>query len=95
MCICVNVYLCLIYTFVVRSHNAWCLSAGGPDEHAGEDEAGAGFHQAASLLHTAVPAGEGHPPDQHETGAQETAGGDPGDEVSAIMILDVTHKDCP
>lgn len=44
-------------------------SAGGADEHAGKDEAGAGFHQAASFLHTAVTAGEGHPPHQHETGA--------------------------
>lgn len=64
--------------------NAHCLSAGGADEHAGEDKAGAGFHQAASLLHTAVTAGERLPPHQHETRAQKTAGGDPGDEVSTI-----------
>lgn len=61
------------------------MSAGGADEHAGEDEAGVGFHQAAPILHAAVAAGEGHPPHQHETGAQEAAGGDPGDEVSATM----------
>lgn len=64
-------------------------SAGGADEHAGKDEAGAGFHQAASLLHTAVAAGEGHAPHQHEARAQETAGGDPGDEVSAQNVVPV------
>lgn len=63
-----------------------CLSVGGADEHAGEDEAGAGFHQATSLFHTAVSAGEGHPPHQHETRAQETAGGDTRDEVSVMIF---------
>lgn len=64
-------------------------SAGGADEHAGKDEAGAGFHQAASLLHAAVTTGAGHPPNQHETRAEETAGGDPGNEVSTILTFDV------
>lgn len=79
----------------------WCIchafpstAVGGADEHIGEDEAGAGFHQAASLLHTAVAAGEGRSPHQHETGAQETAGGDTGDEVSVIISC-LPHKDRP
>lgn len=66
------------------------MSAGGADEHAGKDEAGAGFHQAASLLHSAVTTGEGHPPHQHETRAQETAGGDPWNEVSTILTFAVS-----
>lgn len=53
------------------------MSVGGAHEHTRKDKAGVGCHQAASLLHTAVAAGEGHPPHQHETRAQETAGGDP------------------
>lgn len=69
-----------------------CDAVGGADEHAGKDEAGAGFHKAASLVHTAVPAGAGRQPHQHETGAQETAGRDPGDEVSAIMTYCQLHK---
>lgn len=52
-------------------------SVGGANEHARKDEARAGCHQAASLLHTAVFTGEGHSPHQHETRTQETAGGDP------------------
>lgn len=66
-------------------------SAGGADEHAGKDEAGAGRHQAASLVHAAVFTGEGLPPDQHETRAQETAGGDPGNEVSFVAGLKVIN----
>lgn len=54
-----------------------CLPAGGADEHAGKDETGAGCDQAASLLHTAISTGEGHPPHKHEARAQKTAGGDP------------------
>lgn len=67
-------------------HHA-CWSAGGADEHAGKDEARAGRHQAASLLHTAVVTGEGQPSDQHETRAQETAGGDPRNEVGILAGL--------
>lgn len=64
------------------------ISARGADEHSGADQAGAGFHQAATLLHAAVSTGAGLPPHQHEAGAAETAGGDPGDEVSATVTLD-------
>lgn len=67
------------------------LSAGGADEHAGEDQAGAGFHQAAPVVDPAVAVGEGHPPHKHEAGAQEAAGGDPGDEVSAAPQLARLH----
>lgn len=77
----------LVKHYCVSSH---LMSAGGAHEHSRKDEAGVGFHQAASLLYTAVTSGEGHPPHQHETGAQETAGGDPGDEVSAIMAFHVS-----
>lgn len=77
----------LVQHYCVSSH---LMSAGGAHEHSRKDEAGVGFHQAASLLYTAVTSGEGHPPHQHETGAQETAGGDPGDEVSAIMAFHVS-----
>lgn len=65
-------------------------SVGGADEHPGADEAGAGFHQAASVLHPAVSPGAGLPPHQHEAGEEETAGGDPGDEVSATVTLVVS-----
>lgn len=68
-------------------------SAGGADEHTGEDEAGAGFHQAAALVHPAVAVGEGHPPHKHEAGAQEAAGGDPGDEVSASATCHHNSQD--
>lgn len=70
-------------------HNPCSLSVGGADEHTRKDKAGAGRHQAASVLHPAVSTGEGHPPHKHETRTQETAGGDPGNEVSVIISLDI------
>lgn len=76
----------ILFNTLLMKHVSYIMSAGGVDEHAGKDEAGAGFHQAASLLHTAVTTGEGQPPHQHEARAQETAGGDPGDEVSTITM---------
>lgn len=63
--------------------------AGRDDEHTGKDKAGIGRHQAASLLHTAVSAGKGLTPHQHETRAQETAGGNSGDEVSVILSVEI------
>lgn len=74
----------------ISTRSSALISAGGAHEHSGADQAGAGFHQAATLLHAAVSTGAGHPPHQHEAGEEETAGGDPGDEVSATVTLDLS-----
>lgn len=57
-------------------------TVGGADGSAGEDAAGAGHHQAASVLHPAVAAREGPTPEQPSSGQTEAAPGDSGDEVS-------------
>lgn len=57
-------------------------TVGGADGSAGEDAAGAGHHQAASVLHPAVAAREGPTPEQPSPGQTQAASGDSGDEVS-------------
>lgn len=59
-----------------------CLSDRGADERPGEDPTGAGRHKGTARLHTAVPGGEGSALGQPPNRKAETAGGDPGDEVS-------------
>lgn len=62
-------------------------TVGGADGSVGEDPAGAGRHQAASVLHSAVPARERQAPQQPPPGETQTARGDPGDEVSVTLHL--------
>lgn len=68
----------------------FCVSTGtvgGADGSTGEDPAGAGHHQAASVVHSTVSAREGSTPAQPSPGQTEAAAGDSGDEVSHTFFL--------
>lgn len=68
--------------FTIRRSCVSAQTVGGADGSIGEDTPGAGHHQAASVLHSAVATREGSAPEQPPSGQTQAAPGDSGDEVS-------------